>query len=252
MTDLSWRDDSAATWGGDWKLSRDQVPASSQPRRRKRRGLAADQVPKKQAAYPETPASRHRRDYRLKDGGLYPHARQQSPRSALPIKSHSPKNSAKSDNSTGSPSKKRATITGMSAEETGDTGNPTRERIGARLLRLLSPKQLEAVLEDSPLGRLLVRYEKGLREIEQFPADSLETKEQADAVARVGTTLRRLQKVEAKFRLRITETSDQVLQREAMGAKYRRNHDESGAPIPPARRGRPPGRVAEGARATLR
>jgi hypothetical protein len=84
MTDLSWRDDDIATWGDDWSLSPDQVPAISQLRRRKRRrGLPPDQVPKKQAAYPETPESRHRRNYRLKGGGLYL-ARGNSRRAAPP------------------------------------------------------------------------------------------------------------------------------------------------------------------------
>jgi hypothetical protein len=84
MTDLSWRDDDVATWGDDWNLSPDQVPAISQLRRRKRRrGLPPDQVPKKQAEYPETAVSRHRRNYRLKDGGLYL-ARGKSRRAAPP------------------------------------------------------------------------------------------------------------------------------------------------------------------------
>jgi hypothetical protein len=48
--------------------------------------------------------------------------------------------------------------------------------VGVRLLRELLPSQLAAVLQDSRLGRLLDRCEKGLAEL-AIPSDGFKTKQ---------------------------------------------------------------------------
>jgi len=137
-------------------------------------------------------------------------------------------------------------------ELTKPAGN-TRENtggVGARLLRELSPDQIAAVLEESPLGHAMKRYEKQLREIE-LPAGGFTSKEQADAGARLAQTLRDLQNVQAGLGIATTEAPERVKEAERMAGAYRRTHDERGAFIPPRPRGRPRRVVQEPATASV-
>lgn len=94
--------------------------------------------------------------------------------------------------------------------------------------------------EDTRLHRLEARYRKRLKQI-ALPAGGFKTKEDADAGALLAQTLRDLQKVQNELRLPVTATPLLVKEIEAAASAYRRSHElETGEPIPPKPRGRPP------------
>jgi hypothetical protein len=131
-----------------------------------------------------------------------------------------------------------------------DLNTKVQEGVAARLLRELRPAQLARVLEHTTLAGLMTRYEKGLAELDVKP-NGFTSKEQADTAANVAVTLRRLQELQAQLGLPVTETPEHVQKGEAMAAKFRRSHDETGAPIPSRPRGRPRREVTQ-ARASAR
>jgi hypothetical protein len=110
--------------------------------------------------------------------------------------------------------------------------------VGARLLRELSPSQLVAVVEDSPLGRLRARFEKELREIE-LPTGGFTTKAQADAAHRLSGILYQLHDVETGLGLPLTPKAEEVKEGERLRMAFLRSHDKEGRPVAVRPRGRP-------------
>ena len=133
------------------------------------------------------------------------------------------------------PDKRDAAIRCLEQLAAGEVG----AGVGARLMRELSPEQLAALLEESPLGHAVTRYERQLPAAELPAGGFFQSKTQADAGASLGQALRDLQNVQARFGLPITE-NEKVRKAEAKAATYRRSHDPAtGAFIVPRPRGRP-------------
>jgi hypothetical protein len=152
-------------------------------------------------------------------------------------------NAGKSDNSTVAESKTTGLTGRDMPEERGQhTGSNIEGResvgVGARLLRELSPSQLEAVVEDSTLGRLRARFEKRLRELE-LPAGGFTSKGQADAVARLSGTFYQLQNVETGFGLPPREIPWKLTEGARLRSEWENHHDKEGRPIAVRPRGRP-------------
>jgi hypothetical protein len=152
-------------------------------------------------------------------------------------------NAGKSDNSTVAESKTTG-LTGRDMPEARGqhTGSNIEGResvgVGARLLRELSPSQLEAVVEDSQLGRLLNRYEKRLSELE-LPEGGFTSKEQADEVTRLRSTFYQLQNIETGFGLPLREIPPKLREGERLRSEWQNHHDKEGRPIAVRPRGRP-------------
>jgi tetratricopeptide (TPR) repeat protein len=102
----------------------------------------------------------------------------------------------------------------------------------------LSAIQIAIAIADETLVDRLVRFQKGLREIE-LPEGGFATKEQAQAAAAFAKTFHDLQESEAAFGLPLTDKPHEVSQAEAMKSEYYRYHTETGEPIPRRPRGRP-------------
>jgi tetratricopeptide (TPR) repeat protein len=101
-----------------------------------------------------------------------------------------------------------------------------------------TPQQIQIAKVKARLDGLLRRYEERLMEM-NLPEGVIETKKEADAAARLATTLRDVQRLQAELRLPLTETPERVKQMEALAAVYRRSHDKTGKPVVPKTRGRP-------------
>jgi len=84
----------------------------------------------------------------------------------------------------------------------------------------------EEVSEDTRLDRLRARYERRLLAM-VLPPDGFTTKAQAKAAARLATTLRRLQKVQAELGLPVTERPALVKKAESMRMSYKRHHNKT-------------------------
>jgi hypothetical protein len=83
------------------------------------------------------------------------------------------------------------------------------------------------------LGILEAEFREGLDKM-RLPPGGFTTQAEADAGARLGTTLRELQKLQRKLNLPVTETPERVKLAEAMASAYRRSHDkETGELIAP-------------------
>jgi hypothetical protein len=113
------------------------------------------------------------------------------------------------------------------------------ESVGARLLRELSPEQVALILEDCPLGHVLARYERQLRDIE-LPEGGFTTKAQADAAGRLDQTFRELQNIQAGLGLPVSEKPERVREAVRRRSAYVKHHTKTGEVIPARPRGRPP------------
>jgi hypothetical protein len=98
--------------------------------------------------------------------------------------------------------------------------------------------ELTAVIEDSPLARLRLRFAKRLREIE-LPPEGFTTKAQAQAVQRLSGTFYQLQAMETGLGLPVTPKPERMREAERVRASYLRSHNQAGDPVPVRRRGRP-------------
>lgn len=99
--------------------------------------------------------------------------------------------------------------------------------------------QVKQARELTRLGILNLEFEERLETLE-LPPNGFTSKAQADAAARLGTTLRELQKLQKKLGLPITATPESARTGKAMASAYYRSHDkETGDAIPSRPRGRP-------------
>ena len=121
------------------------------------------------------------------------------------------------------------------ADDEGLTVDQVREAIDAWKA---AKGELTAVIEDSPLARLRLRFAKRLREIE-LPADGFSTKAQADAAHRLSATLYQLQATQTGLGLPVTEKPERVREAERLRTAYLRSHDGAGLPVAVRPRGRP-------------
>jgi hypothetical protein len=85
----------------------------------------------------------------------------------------------------------------------------------------LSPTQVAAVIRDSTLGRLLRRYEEMLLTI-GLPADGFETKQQAQAAARLATTYRSLRQRQIELGLEPLPKDSRVREAERLRVAFDR------------------------------
>jgi hypothetical protein len=190
-----------------------------------RRGLAPDEVPAAMAALPESPKSRHRRNYRLAaNGELYLRAQPQ-----VVVRRKGGYNAGGMD---------EAAKAIMQVAARYGLPKHVLEAIGA-LVKGAARETTAQSNDDTRLGRLEARFAARLSKLD-LPEGGFTNEKDAAAAKRLATTTRELQKVQAALGLPVIETPERVKKGDAMAASYFRHHDaETGEPLPSRPRGRP-------------